>query len=137
MKRYWLQSLPLLLVLCLAVAAGTPLLQGKVLSGHDSLFYPPRATVFYTGLREGMLLPRWTQEFAFGYGEPYFNFNAPILYYLSSLFRFCGCGPIRAITLSCFTLLLAAGLAMYYLAREFFGVCGGLVAAAAYLYAPY
>jgi hypothetical protein len=131
------QLLPMVFILLLAVLAGLPLFRGKVLKGHDSLFYPPRLTVFYAGLSEGKLLPRWTQEFAAGFGEPYFNFNAPLLYYLSACFQTLGFGQIHSLNLSLFVLLLAAGLAMYLLASEFFGKAGGVVAATAYLFAPF
>jgi hypothetical protein len=131
------QLLPLLFVLLLAVLAGLPLFRGKVLNSHDSSFYPPRTTVFYSGLINGYILPRWTQEFAAGYGEPYFNFNAPLLYYINSFFCLLGFGPIKALNLSLFALLLASGLAMYFFASEFFGKTGGLVAATAYLFAPF
>jgi hypothetical protein len=131
------QLLPLIFIFLLAVLAGLPLLQGKLLKSHDSLFYPPRTTAFYAGLAEGKILPRWTQGFAGGYGEPFFNFNAPLLYYLNSFFQLFGFGQINALNFSLFALLLAAGLAMYFLASEFFGRAGGVVAATAYLFAPY
>jgi hypothetical protein len=129
--------LPLLLVLLLSLLAGLPLFRGRVLRGHDALFYPPRLTTFYQGLSEGQLLPRWTQEFAGGFGEPYYNFNAPLLYYLAAVFQSFGLGQIHALNLALFVLLLASGLAMYFLAAEFYGTGGGLVAACAYLFAPF
>jgi hypothetical protein len=131
------QLLPMLFILLLAILAGLPLFRGKLLKSHDSLFYPPRLTVFYAGLSEGKFLPRWTQEFAGGFGEPYFNFNAPLLYYLSACFQRLGFGQINSLNFSLFVLLLAAGLAMYLLASEFFGKAGGVVAATAYLFAPF
>jgi hypothetical protein len=129
--------LPVVFIFLLAVLAGLPLFGGKLVKSHDSYFYPPRTTVFYAGLAEGRILPRWTQEFAAGYGEPFFNFNAPLLYYFNSFFHLFGFGQINSLNLSLFVLLLASGLAMYCLASEFFGKAGGTVAATAYLFAPY
>ena len=114
-----------------------PLLHGKLTSGHDSLFYPPRVVTFEEGLKEGRILPRWTQEFAGGYGEPYFNFSPPLLYYVTSLFRFAGAGVIDSLNFAVAFLLLLSGFTMYLLAAEIFDRAGGLVAGAAYMYAPY
>jgi hypothetical protein len=131
------QLLPLLIIFLLAVFAGLPLFKGKLIKSHDSYFYPPRTTTFYAGLAEGKILPRWTQEFAAGFGEPFFNFNAPLFYYLNSFFHLFGLGQINSLNFSLFVLLLASGLAMYFFASDFFEKAGGIVAATAYLFAPY
>lgn len=121
----------------LALLAGLPLFQFKVMSGHDALEYLPRNVEFYEGLRAGQLLPRWAPDLNAGYGEPFFNFNPPGIYYLSAFFHGLGFSFVAAANLACFALLLLAGLGMYLLAGEFFGPRGGLVSAAAYLFAPY
>src|SRR5262249_39826815 len=77
---------PAAIIFIAAVIAALPLFQGKFVSGHDALEYPPRVAVFYKGLSEGSVFPRWSQDFGAGYGEPFFSFNPPIIYYLPSLF---------------------------------------------------
>jgi len=130
--------LPYLGVLfCLTLLFGLPLFQFKIMSGHDALEYLPRVEEFFQGLKAGQLLPRWAPDFSAGYGQPFFIFNPPLFYYISSLFHAIGFGFIASENLTCFALLCLAGLGMYKLANEFFGRHGGLVAAAAYLFAPY
>ncbi|HSR29389.1 MAG TPA: YfhO family protein [Anaerolineae bacterium] len=130
--------LPYLGLLALfTLLAGLSLFQFKIMSGHDALEYLPRATEFYEGLRAGQLFPRWAPDLSGGYGQPFFNFNPPLFYYVSALFYALGWSFVAAQNLALLVLLYAAGLGMYLLASEFFGPRGGLVAAVAYLFAPY
>ncbi len=116
---------------------GLPLFQFKVMSGHDALEYLPRVVEFFDALKNGQLLPRWAPDLSGGYGQPLFIFNPPMFYYLSSLLHALGYGLIASENLASFALLGLAGLGMYLLAAEFFGPRGALVAAVAYLFAPY
>ena len=127
-------------VLALAVLtllAGLPLFQFKEMSGHDSNAYVPRFVEFYEGLKGGAIVPRWAPDLAWGYGEPTFSFNPPLLYYIGSFYHALGFTFIASENLSAFTLLFLAGFGMYLLASDFFGRHGGLVAATAYVYAPF
>jgi hypothetical protein len=121
----------------LTLLSGLPLFQFQIMSGHDALEYLPRSIEFYQGLRGGQLFPRWAPDLSAGYGQPFFNFNPPLFYYLSAMLHALGASFIAAQNLALFTLLCAAGLGMYLLAGEFFGPRGGLVAAVAYIFAPY
>jgi hypothetical protein len=120
-----------------ALLAGLSLFQFQIMSGHDALVYLPRATEFYQGLRAGQLFPRWAPDLSGGYGQPLFNFSPPLFIYVSALFHALGWSFVAAQNLALPALLCAAGLGMYLLAAEFFGPRGGLVAAVAYLFAPY
>ena len=124
-------------VLLMALLAGLPLFQLKMMSGHDARVYLTRAVEFYQGLRAGQIFPRWAPDLNFGYGEPIFSFVPPLIYYLMVPFRALGTSFVAAQDLACFLLLCAGGLGMYLLATELFGRRGGLIAAAAYLFAPY
>jgi hypothetical protein len=121
----------------LTLLAGLSLFQFQIMSGHDALEYLPRATEFYEGLRAGQLFPRWAPDLSAGYGQPFFSFNPPLFYYLAALFHALGFSFVAAQNLALLALMCAAGLGMYLLATEFFGPRGGLVAAVAYLFAPY
>jgi len=121
----------------LTLLAGLPLFQFKIMSGHDALGYLPRAIEFYRGLNAGQLFPRWAPDLSGGYGQPFFNFNPPLFYYLSAFFHVLGFSFVAAQNLAIFVLLLLAALGMYFLAGEVFGRQGGLVSAVAYLFAPY
>jgi hypothetical protein len=121
----------------LTVAAGFPLLHLKLMSGHDSWAYPPRYVEFYQGLKDGQIVPRWARDLAFGHGEPIFNFNPPLLYYLVAGIHALGFGFIQSEDVALLILLALSGLGMYLLANDAFGRRGALVAATAYLFAPY
>src|SRR5713226_9044937 len=137
MRKHKGHLLAIVVVLGLAIAAGMPLFQGRFLSGHDALFYPARTVAFQAGLAEWRLLPRWSQQFGAGYGEPFFNFVPPFLCYLVVFLRLLGLGLANAQNYACFALLAGSGLGMYLLASSWFGKAGGLAAAAAYMYSPY
>jgi hypothetical protein len=124
-------------VVVLTLLAGLPLLQLKLMSGHDYLEYLPRNVEFFRALTQGQLVPRWAPDFSGGYGEPFFSFNPPLIYAMTAALHALGFNFVAAENLACLALLLLAGLAMYLLAGAFVGPRGGLVAATAYVFAPY
>jgi hypothetical protein len=128
---------PIGVVTLLALLAGLPLFQFKVMRGHDALEYLPRTIEFQRALSAGQLLPRWAPDLSGGYGQPFFNFNPPLFYYAATAFHALGFSFVAAQNLAIFALLWLAGLGMYALAADLYGRHGGLVAATAYLYAPY
>jgi MFS family permease len=121
----------------LTLLAGLPLFQFKEMSGHDSLAYLPRFVEFWQVLKHGTLVPRWAPDLGAGYGEPTFNFNPPLLYYLGSFFHALGFTFIASEDLAIFALLLTAAVGMYLFGNSIWGRHGGLVAATAYVYAPF
>ena len=130
--------LPYLVILGLVTfLAGLPLFEFKLMVGHDSVPYFLRAIEFYEGLRFGNLFPRWAADFAYGFGEPTFNFIPPVALYFIAFFHVMGFGFISAENLAAFAILLLSGLGMYLLAGQAFGPRGGLVSAVAYLFSPY
>ncbi len=138
LRLRWQQDWKWLAVLLLFVfLAGLPTFQMKQMTGHDALEYLPRATEFYRGLQEGEILPRWAPDLSQGYGQPFFLFNPPLVYYLTSAFHAMGASLVASLNLTCFLLLALAGLGMYLFAREIFGQAGGVVAGVGYILAPY
>lgn len=124
-------------LLLLTLLAGLPLFHFKIMSGHDAHEYLPRAVEFYQGLIAGKLFPRWAPDLNAGYGEPFFNFNPPLIYYLSAIWHVMGFSFVAAQSLAILVVLLLAGLGMYLFAGDSYGSRAGLVSAAAYLFAPY
>jgi hypothetical protein len=124
-------------LLLLTLLAGLPLFHFKIMSGHDAHEYLPRAVEFYQGLSTGQLIPRWAPDLNAGYGEPFFNFNPPLIYYLSAIWHAMGFSFVAAQSLAILAVLLLAGLGMYLLAGNLYGSRAGLVSATAYLFAPY
>lgn len=117
--------------------AGHSLLGFQPPRGHDAVYYFPRHVEFEQALADGQMVPRWAPDLNLGYGEPLFNFTPPLFYYLTAAVHSLGIGLAAASSLAALSLLATAGLGMYLLARDFFGPSGGLIAASAYLFAPY
>lgn len=86
-------------------------------------------------LIDGQFPVRWVPDFR--YGEPLFNFYAPLPYYAGSLVH-----AFNINFLDTAKVLFALGLilsffSMYLLGKELWGKTGGLISAFIYLYAPY
>lgn len=86
-------------------------------------------------LKDGQFPVRWSPDFR--YGEPLFNFYAPLPYYFGSLVH-----TLSINFLDTTKVLFALGLifsffSMYLLGKELWGKTGGLISAFVYLYAPY
>lgn len=124
-------------VLLAALLAGLPLFQMQMMRGHDTVQYVTRAVEFYRSLEVGNFFPRWAPDLNFGYGEPFFHFNPPLVYYLMAAFHALGASWVATLNVAGLALLVAAGAGMYLLGNVRFGPRGGLVAAVAYLFAPY
>lgn len=89
-------------------------------------------------VREGELYPRWAANFYYGYGYPIFNYYAPLSYYLGLgvelLPRLDAVDAVKALFVGG---LVAAGIGVYGFVRDYWGRKAGLVAAAAYVFAPF
>jgi hypothetical protein len=121
----------------LTLLAGLPLLQPKIMSGHDALAHLPRSVEFYQGLKAGQVFPRWAPDLSGGYGQPHFNFYPPLFSYVSSIPHALGLTFVVSQNVTCLALLYLAAVGMYFLAGGVYNPRGGLVAAVAYLFAPY
>ena len=86
-------------------------------------------------LKDGQFPVRWVPDFR--YGEPLFNFYAPLTYYAGSLVH-----TFNISFLDTAKVLYALGfvlsfISMYFFGKELWGKAGGLLSAFVYLYAPY
>jgi hypothetical protein len=130
----------------LAIAAGlgalalpvcVPLATDQMLLGHDAYEYLPRLVEFHENIRHGVVMPRWAADLSRGYGQPFFVFNPPLLYYLAEIWLLAGVDPLPALNLTCALIVAGSAASMFLLGRLWFGTWGGFLAAAAYVYAPY
>ena len=85
--------------------------------------------------KDGQFPVRWVPDFR--YGEPLFNFYAPLPYYAGSLVH-----TFNISFLDTAKVLYALGfilsfISMYFFGKELWGRVGGLLSAFVYLYAPY
>lgn len=88
-------------------------------------------------VQDGQLPCRWIPDGGFGYGYPMFHFYPPLPYYPAEAMSLFGVSLFSSIEIMFILSLLLSGYFMYFLASEFFGGLGGIVAAVFYVYAPY
>ncbi len=125
--------------LALTLFAIAPFLQpGYFWSAHDARHDVYFILQYNITWDEGVLFPRWSPDWTFGYGYPFFNIYAPGATFLGTLLY-------RTLHLSLenavkgtfiLTLLISAG-SMWLLVRDWLDDRAALVAATAYVYVPY
>jgi hypothetical protein len=129
--------LTLLAVVLVGLFAATPLLDPRLPEAHDVGYHLFRLVQLDSLFRRGVLFSRWAPELAYGYGYPLFNYYAPAVYYLAELLHLLGLTFPAALRATFALTLLGAAVGMYLWVRDLFGRRAGLVAAAAYAFAPY
>ena len=133
-QRPWL-ALPLL-----AIPALLPLLVNGLPLSHDGPLHLLRLVLLDRHIHQGTFFPRWMPELFRGLGYPLLNFYSPFVYYLVEFFHLAGLDFAPAFVAAYVILVLAAGTGMYLFALSVFGAqrrWPALVAATAYMYAPY
>ncbi|HXG63897.1 MAG TPA: 6-pyruvoyl-tetrahydropterin synthase-related protein, partial [Blastocatellia bacterium] len=91
---------------------------------------------FDKGLRSGVLYPRWYPDWNNGYGIPMGNFYPPGLFYLTTLINAATKDWVHTLFIICVLSLAGSGLALYHLARQFFGRPASAAAALVYMLFP-
>ena len=124
-------------VILVSQAAALPLLSGRLPWAADTLIHLYRLVELDHLLRQGYAFSRWSPDLAYGFGFPLFNFYAPLSYYAAEMFRLIGMDFSPALLATFVAFIIGAGLGMYLWTAEIFGRHAGLVAAAAYVTAPY
>ena len=131
---------PWVLLPFLGLPLAYPFLTRGMPGSADGALHLMRLGLLDHYLRHGILFPRWSPDLVLGLGYPVFSYYAPGAYYLAELLHLTGFGFPGAVMGTIFLLLLAAGAGMYCLARDILGReqrWATLVAAVAYMYAPY
>jgi hypothetical protein len=80
---------------------------------------------------------RWVPDLGGGYGNPLFNYYAPLPYYVGELFYLATHNIITAAKLTFATGFVAAYVIMYLFASMLWGELGGSLSAIFYVFAPY
>jgi hypothetical protein len=124
-----------LLVMC--VIAVAPLISVDEPCTHDGGPHHFRVVAMRHALENGILYTRFLPDLVFGYGQPFFNYRAPVSYYMVLAAHVAGLPLPISSNLIYILSICGAALAAYLLARDLFGPLAGMVAAVAYVYAPY
>ena len=131
-KRYWL----LLVGLVVVLPTLWPIFRNDFFQMHDWL-HVARLVELDEALKAGLIPPRWTTDFGWGYGMPLFNFYAPLPYYLAELLYLIKIPALWAIKLVFAANYFAGFYFMYLLGKTVWNKWGGLMAAASFTYLPY
>ncbi|MCI0394673.1 MAG: YfhO family protein [Chloroflexi bacterium] len=127
-----------LLVALLGLPLVTPLLRWTdSLCTHDGHLHYHRVAALRYAWESGLPFSRWLPDLAFGYGYPFLLYREAAPLYLSLLPHLLGLPLPAAINLFYTLCLLAAGWFTFLWVRDVLGPAAGLVAAVAYMAAPY
>jgi len=121
----------------LGLFAANPLLDPRLPEGHDIRFHLYRLVQLDSLVERGVFFSRWAPELAYGYGYPIFNYYAPAVYYVAEIFHLLGLSFTAALRATFALVLVGSALAMYAWIRDVFNPIAALVAASAYVAAPY
>lgn len=126
----------LILVLCILILPTfTLMLRMGIYTMHD--FHVFRQQQFDKCIQNKTFPCRWAPDSGKGYGEPLFNFYGQFPYWIGEVFHVSGFSIIDSTKLLFILSLVASGVTMYFLAREFWGEAGGFLSGILYVYAPY
>ena len=127
------------LALALTLFAVAPfLLPGYFWGANDARHHVYFLFEFDRVVQDGIWWPRWSPDFAFGYGYPFFNIYGPFSHFLAEgLLRFLGFSYTGAIEAVFVLSILGSAGAMYAFVRSWAGRQAGLLSALVYTYAPY
>lgn len=126
------------LILALSIFAWAPLLTpAYFFNAHDAKHSVFFLVEFDQAFRDGFWWPRWSPDFAFGYGYPLFNLYAPLAFYAAELLHLLGLGFTTAIKTMYILATVGAGIGMYGLVQRLFGSQAGVLAAVVYMVAPF
>ncbi len=126
-----------LIIVLLCIIAILPLLRADSPCTHDGGAHYFRVVATRQALQDGLLFTRFLPDLAFGYGYPFYNYRAPLSYYLVLALHLTGLSLPVAQNLVYALSIVGSALTAYLLARDLFGPQAGVVAAVAYAYAPY
>src|SRR5208282_3169789 len=131
-----LSGVPLMTIAAAAFAVELPFLFRGTPSGHDVEFHLYSWLEVLSQWKQGIVYSRWASLAHFGYGEPRFIFYPPASWTLgaalSAIFPW-----VLVPSIYLWLVLLAAGVSMFFLARQWFDRRDATFAAALYAINPY
>lgn len=127
------------LTLVLALFAIGPFLQpGYFWGANDARHHVYFLFEYDRLVQDGIWWPRWSPDFAFGYGYPFFNIYGPLSHFLAELLlHFLSFEHTTAIKAIFVVSILGSAATMYAFVRTWGGGQAAVVAALVYTYMPY
>ncbi|MEZ4677554.1 MAG: hypothetical protein R2932_25395 [Caldilineaceae bacterium] len=127
------------LAILLSIFAMAPfLLPGYFWGANDARHHVYFLFEYDRVVQDGIWWPRWSPDFAFGYGYPFFNIYGLLSHFLAELLvHFANVEYTAAIEAIFMLSIGASAAAMYAYIRSWQGRASGLVAALVYTYIPY
>lgn len=127
------------LALFLTIFAMAPfLLPGYFWGANDARHHVYFLFEYDRLVQDGVWWPRWSPDFAFGYGYPFFNIYGLLSHFLAELLvHFAGFSYTEAVEAIFMVSIGISAMAMYAFVRSWQGRAAGLVAAVVYTYIPY
>ena len=134
--REWLY---IALILIFALIIISPLFQpGYFWGAHDARHDAYFIFQYDKSVQDGIWFPRWSPDWTFGYGYPFFIVYGPLATFLGELFHhFLGLGFEASVKAVLALSIVVSGFAMYGFVRSWLGRNAGLVAAVAFMAIPY
>ena len=126
----------LIVYLFLSIFSIIPLLSPGFFPMHDDT-QVARVFEMAKSLSHGMFPVRWVEDLGYGAGYPIFNFYSVLPYYIGGMLTLIGINALDSTKIIVMLTLIASGISMFFLVKEFFGKLAGLVSATIYLYFPY
>lgn len=125
--------------LALTVFAVAPfLLPGYFWGANDARHHVYFLFEYDRLVQDGIWWPRWSPDFAFGYGYPFFNIYAPFSHFLGELLHhFLGFSFVAAVETVFIVSIVGSAATMYAYVRTWAGRQAAVVAALVYVYIPY
>ncbi len=127
------------LALGLTIFAIAPFLQpGYFWGANDARHHVYFLFEYDRLVQDGIWWPRWSPDFAFGYGYPFFNIYGLFSHFLAELLlHFGGLSHTAAVEGVFVISIVASAAAMYLFVRDWAGRSAALIAALVYTYLPY
>ncbi len=88
-------------------------------------------------LNDGQLPCRWSPDMGNNYGQPMFNYYSVFPYYLGMIPNLLGVSYVDTVKILFLISIFLSGLFVYLLAKKFISEWGSIIAAIAYMVAPY
>lgn len=127
------------LTLTFTVFAIAPFVQpGYFWDANDARHHVYFLFEYDRSVQDGIWWPRWSPDFAFGYGYPFFNIYAPCSHFLAELLHhFFNVGFTDAVEAIFGLSIVGSATSMYLFMRSWAGRHAAAISALVYVYIPY